>query len=361
MKRFLPALLLLASVFPSFCDALLYKSNEFGMPLQPVEPYRRDESRWILEVRTTGKDEVRRLYDRGKEARRWEVSWTEGGTRKVEREIAAGVLSARRLYDGAGALLQEDQYEDGTLLQKTVLTYAGGRLTKVRVQAADGSLSYAEQYVYGMNGTLREVRRTGTGEEVRTSSYVFGPAGLSEERTSSKDTLFISRYDARGRLTSREKRKGDQTLSREDFSYRLETDALLKSTERLPLEGKTIERLYDAAGRLASEAATVSGAVVEESTYTRNDQGGVTARSRRSSRGMELWRYSLDDKGKASREEYFLRGSLQKVTVYGEGKLRTDEIYKDEELYLKVYFDGDIRLKEEVYAGGKVLRERKVD
>ena len=97
------------------------------------------------------------------------------------------------------------------------------------------------------------------------------------------------------------------------------------------------------------------------STYTRNDQGALTARSRRSPRGMELWKYSLDGKGKVTREEYFLLGSLQKVTVHGEGKLRTEEIYKDEELYLKVYFDGDTRIKEEVYSGGKLLRERKVD
>ena len=76
---------------------------------------------------------------------------------------------------------------------------------------------------------------------------------------------------------------------------------------------------------------------------------------------MELWKYSVDDKGKVSREEYFLLGSLQKVTLYGEGKLRTEEIYKDEDLYLKVYFDGDTRVKEEVYSGGKLLRERKVD
>ncbi len=361
MKLLLPALLLLSCVLPGFGDALLYKSNEFGMLLQRIEPYRRDESQWVLEVSTTGEDEVRRLYDRGKEARRWEISWTEGGTRKVERELSAGVLSARRLYDGAGALLQEDQYDNGELAQKTFLTYTGGRLTRVRVQAADGSLNYAEQYVYGMKGTLREVRRTGTGSEVRTSSYVFGSAGVSEERTSSKDTLFISRYDAQGRLASREKRKGDQTLSREDFSYRLETDALVKSTERLPQEGKTIERLYDEAGRLASEASTVGGAVVEESFYARNDKGGLISLSRRSPRGMELWRYSLDDKGKVGREEYFLRGSLQKVTVYGPGKLRTEEIYKDEELYLKVYFDGDSRLREEVFAGGKILRERKAD
>ena len=138
MRRLLLAFLLLTSVFPVFGEASLYTSNEFGMILRPVEPYRRDESRWILEVSTTGKDEVRRLYDHGREARRWEISWTENGTRKVERELAGGVLSARRLYDGAGGLLQEDLYDNGTLTQKTALTYAGGRLTRVRVQTGDG-------------------------------------------------------------------------------------------------------------------------------------------------------------------------------------------------------------------------------
>jgi YD repeat-containing protein len=361
MKRFFLALLLLPWVFPGFSDVLFYKSNEFGMLLQPVEPYRRDESRWMLEVTTAGQGEVRRLLDHGKESRRWEVSWTENGTRKVERELVAGVLSARRLYDGTGSLLQEEQYNGGTLAQKTLLTYAGGRLARARVQAADGGLIYAEQYVYASNGTLREVKRTGTAGEMRTSSYVFGPSGVSEDRTSSKDTLFISRYDTRGRLASRERRKADQTLSREDFSYQPEADVPVKSTQTLPLEGRTIERLYDAAGRLASETSTVKGAEGEEDRYTRNDQGALTARSRRSPRGMELWKYSLDEKGKVNREEYFLLGSLQKVTVYGKGKLRTEEIYKDEDLYLKVYFDGDTRVKEEVYSGGKLLRERKVD
>jgi hypothetical protein len=361
MKRLLLAFFLLPWALPGFADTLLYRSNESGMLLQPIERYRRDESRWTLEVTASGKDEVRRLLDHGKETRRWEVSWTGDGTRKVERELAAGVLSARRLYDGAGTLLQEEQYEGGALMQKTILSYAGGRLARQRVQAANGSLIYAEQYVYGTKGTLREVRRTGTESDVRTSSYVFGPAGLSEERTSSKDTLFISRYDARGRLASRERRKGEQTLSREDFSYQPDKDVPLKSTETLPVEGRTVERHYDAAGALASESSSVSGAAAEESTYTRNDKGALIARSRRSPRGMEVWKYSLDEKGKVNREEYFLLGSLQKVTDYGEGKLRTEEIYKDEELYLKVYFDGDTRVKEEVYSGGKVLRERKFD
>jgi antitoxin component YwqK of YwqJK toxin-antitoxin module len=359
MSRPLIAFFLILGVLPGCADALLYKSNQFGMLLLPIEPYRRDESEWVLEVHATGKDEVRRLYDRGSETRRWEISWTERGTRRVERELFSGVLAARRVYDAAGSLLQEEQYDKGVLVQKSVLTYSEGHLSRLRMLASDGSLVDAAQYLYGKNGTLREVRHTDTAGDVRVSSFVFGPAGVSEERTSSKDTLFISRYDARGRLTNVERRKGEQTQSREDFFYRPETDLLLSSTESLPQEGKAIERRYDDGGRLASEATTASRAVVEEGAYTRDAQGRVTARTRRSSHGLETWKYALDDQGKVSREEYFLRGSLQKVTAYGQGKLRTEEIYKDEELFLKVYYDGDTRLKEEVYSGGKVLRERK--
>ena len=74
---------------------------------------------------------------------------------------------------------------------------------------------------------------------------------------------------------------------------------------------------------------------------------------------METWRYTLDDAGKVAREAYFRLGGLVKVTVHGEGKLRTEEFYEDEELVLKAYFDGDTRLREEVYAEGKLIRERK--
>jgi hypothetical protein len=47
-----------------------------------------------------------------------------------------------------------------------------------------------------------------------------------------------------------------------------------------------------------------------------------------------------------------------KVTVHGEGKLRTEELYRDGELFLKVFYDGDTRLREEVYSNGGLQRER---
>ena len=359
MKPRLLLPLLLLSVFPVFGKELFYRSNRIGMLLERIEPYRRDESQWVVGILGATRSEVRRLYDKGREERRWEISWTAAGTQKVERELADGVLAARRVYDAGGDLLQEEKYEAGVLAEKSVFTYAGSRLSRLRVLAPDGEVISVEQYLYATSGTLREVRRTGAGGDARLSAYVVGPAGFSNERTTAGDALFIARYDTRGRVASRETRRGDETVSREDFTFRPDSEYLLSSLKKLPAEGKLIDGRYDEAGRPVSETTRAGGTVVEEISYARDAQGGLTGKTRRTAAGLETWRYTLGADGKASREEYFRRGSLEKIMVHGEGKLRTEELYRDGELFLKVFFDADTRLREEVYEGGKLLRERK--
>ena len=100
-RRLSPALVLL--VFFLACAArgsaeeLFYKSNDFGMVLAPIPAYMRHDSRWVLRVQRTDSDEERRLFDNGKEVRRWQVSWNRDRTQKVERESAGGTLAARRV------------------------------------------------------------------------------------------------------------------------------------------------------------------------------------------------------------------------------------------------------------------------
>ena len=351
--------LLLAYPLPAFSDTLLFRSDDVGMTLQPIAPYLRDSTRWILAVQRNGDNEVRRLFDNGKEVRRWETTWSEKKSRREEREYSLGLLSARRIFDASGNMMQEDSYDAGKLTQKSLFTYSGDRLSRMRSLAPDGKVISTEQYLYATNGALREVRRTGANGDDRFSSYVSGPTGVSEERNTVGDVLSILRYDTQGRLVSREQRRGDDMLVREDFIYRSESQFLLSSREKAPAQGRVIERRYDESGRLVSETTTEKGAVIVEVTLTRDEKRQVIEKGRRSATGLETWKYSLDGQGKVTREEYFRLGSLQKVTVYGQGNLRTEEYYKDEELVLKAYFDGDTRLREEVYTGGTLVRERK--
>jgi YD repeat-containing protein len=358
MKAFLLAALLAVSALPLFAQELVYRSNSFGMLLERVEQYRRDESEWIMGITRAGSGETRKLYARGKEVRRWEVSWSADGTQRIERELDKGKLAARRIYDAAGNLLQEEEYSSGRLAQKSQFTYRGSRLMKMRLLKADGSLSYTEQYVYSTSGALREVRRTGPGSSVRLSAYVFGPAGLTEERNSSRDVTFVARYDTSGRLASREQRRGDAMLSREDFTYRADSDRLASSVEKLPAQNEQVERRYDEEGRLVSETRRSGAAVAEESAYARDEKGRLTGRTRRTAAGLETWKYALGEDGRTTREEYYRRGMLERVTIFGVGNMRTEDFYREDGVFLRVYYDGDQRLREEVFEGGKLVRER---
>jgi len=355
MKPALLALLFFCTI-RSFGEEIFYTSNASGMLLQRVSAYRRDETEWIVSVNKSAAAETRRLLDNGVESRRWETTWS--STQKVERELVGDVLQYRRVYDAGGALLQEEQYKSGELSQKSIFTYSAGRLMRMRAVDGAGAQIYAEEYLYATNGSLRQVVRTGSPGEVTSSSFVAGPAGLSEERVHGVDANYVVRYDVQGRVEDREERRGTALVSREDFTYQGDGDALAHSTLSLPADSTVVERTYDDGGLLATETTTTKGAVVLQDTYTRDEKGQVTVKVRRGPLGIESWKYTRDDAGVVKREQYSLRGSIVKVTLYGEKSQRVEELYANGEVVLKVYYDGDTRLKEQVYKGGVLLRER---
>ena len=358
MRTFLILATLMLAALPCLPQELYYRSDQMGMMLAPLPPALRDDSRWVVGVTRRGSDEDRRLYDNGKEVRRWETTWNADGTRRVERESAGGALTARRVYDSRGALLQEDAYAGGTLSGTTLYSYLGGRLVTRRELDARGKEQSRDTYIYADDGRLREVRHTLAGGGADLSSAVSGGSGLAEQRTLVDGTLLVERYDADGRLIRREKKSADGSSVVEDLRYDAATGKLASTRERRSAEGAVVDRRYDAAGLLAEETITVKGVVSETSDYQHDSGGRVTVRTRRSAAGIETWRYTYTDSGDLRREEYFQRGVLTKVTVHGDGRARTEELYRDGELFLKVYYDGDTRLREEVYDNGRLIRER---
>jgi len=257
-----------------------------------------------------------------------------------------------------GGLLEEDQYSKGKLTQKSLFTYASSRVVRVRVLNADGTLQYNKDYFYTSRGSLREVRETG-GKDGRESAFVAGASGPSEEWNRNGDDLFISRFDDRGRTVERERRAGKELVSREEFTYQKDTDNLLSSVEKIPGEGKTIRRSYDSTGRILSENVTVAGKVVEETGYARDDKGRVLRKLQRDADGLEEWRYTLDNAGKLTEEDYYRRGTLEKETLYTGDNTRTEQLYQSGVLFMRVYYEGDHRAREEVYDNGTMVRERK--
>jgi hypothetical protein len=360
MSRTGAILFLLLGALPALSEELFYRSNSAGMLLERIAGWRRDEFEWVAGVEKSAGREVRRLYAQGEESRRWETSLGEESSPSEEREFASGRLAGRRVYDPSGSILTEESYRDGALLERTVFTHAGSRLTRARTTGPDGSLLHAEEYLYASRGTLRGVMRTLSDGRTSQSRFFAGFSGLAEERNTAGDALFIARYDTRGRVVERERRDAQGLASREDFVFRLESNTLESSAETLPRVGKVARRRYDDKGLLAVEVVTGPGSAVERIEYRRDEEGRATAKRRQSAAGIEQWAYSYDAHGDLATEEYALKGSREKLTVYTEAG-RVEEMYAEGELFLKVTWEGESRVKEEVYEGGVLVRVRPIE
>ncbi len=338
-------------------DTTLHRSNEAGMILEPIPAFRRDEYEFVMEVERTGDVETRRLFQSGKVVRRWEIASAADGAR-TEREFSGSVLAARRAYNPSGSLLWEETYADGKLSQKSLYEYTEGHLVSVRVQDAKGALIYKESYMLSDRGSLRQVRRVNADGTVASSWYAAGGTGLGEEREDTGDASYVRRFDPKGRLTDVELWKGGEISSRRELTYRGDSTLLLSAVETIPAKNTRIDEDYDAEGRLLAQRVSVSGAETEHTDYTRNKDGTVDVARRVGPEGVEEWRYTYTASGDVATEKYYRKGSLEKVTVYTAKGERYEELYKDNELFLRAYYKDDAKTKEEVWDKGVLVRER---
>ncbi|HEY9595223.1 MAG TPA: hypothetical protein VHE79_12135, partial [Spirochaetia bacterium] len=259
MRKGLVALFLLLSVLGG-AEQQVYRSNSIGMRLERIAPYLRDRSQWVLTVETTPTTEVRRLWEDGKEKRRWEIS-TQGAER-VEKELVGKSLVARRTRDDRGNLLEEEEYTDGALTRKTLFGYTGGRLRRARVLGADGTVLATVEYLYATNGALRQVTRTTGAGAAQVSAAVGGPSGVSEQRDTAGDDTRVVRYDAAGRVVNEVHRRGDAVLDDRELRYRPEAGTLESATETDDA-GTVIESAYDDGGYIMTRKVTRKGSLVE--------------------------------------------------------------------------------------------------
>ena len=345
-----------------------FRSDEMGLAVEPIPEFRTDEFPWVLAVERTagggGWTETRRLLGGGTEERRW-VRVRSADGRTEEREERGGRVAARRLSGAAGELLQEELFEAGVLASRSVFEYAAGRLVRVRVFAADGSLASTVEYLTAPSGRLREVRWTAADGSLRTESQAAGGTGslaggaaVSEERTRDGGELRTTRYDEAGRAVVREYRGPDGLVSRERLAYRGDSRTPVASTTEWPAQKKVVETSRDEYGLAIDETTSVAGAVTERVTWTRDGEGRVLVMRRTGTGGIREVRSTWAADGTLEREEHFFRGARVKNVIRLAGGERIEELFEEGELFLRVHYRGDTRVREEVILDGVVVRER---
>jgi YD repeat-containing protein len=331
-----------------------YVSNDLGMALEKIGWYRLEEFPYILMVESAGPRETRTLLHQGEELQRWEY---EDGEQRFYRD---SVLEQVLRYDARDRLIEEQLYSDGTLSRRTVYHYTRDVLERSETFGPEGALLYRDFYRLSPYGQLRRVVREDPRADQRFA-LDDGSRGVAEERYGNNRERRINRYDSQGRLVERERWYEGQLVERERIEYNGDGGKRSVSTlEDLALERITL-RSYDQQGRVVRIEVSEKGEPVERTVHRRDEEGRIVETTTRGSRGIENWRFEYDQEGRLAREEYRLRGSLEKIILYsrdGEEMLRVEELFREGRLFMRVHYRSEQKVREEFLSDGEVVRVR---
>ena len=355
----LAALLFLLAVGSSFCETRLFRSNSLGMVFDEIDPATQSEHTYVLSVEEQIKERVSRLLSEGEEQKRWERTLHTNGTVREERTYSEGKLSSYHLYADNRNLLEEIRYSeaDGNVLSRSRYQYSGQTLSSVEVFDGEDSSLYRERYAYTKTGLLREIERSYPDGSFRLSAFNFGGGeGLAETRSRQDSRMQIYRYDTSGRMIYLEVWDGASLSSSKSWQYRSDEKKphTIEEYDR-QINLRTTQHLDDS-GRLQREEK--EGRIKEQILYSYDDEDQLTAKVITGSSGRVEWKYEYDEEGEIWKERLYRKGSLEKVKTHTDDESWYEEIYRAEEVVLRVYYTGGEKTSEQFLQNGKVVSER---
>ncbi|MEE8440506.1 MAG: hypothetical protein V3S41_02200, partial [Spirochaetia bacterium] len=294
----------------------------------------------------------------GKEIQRVEV--VREGTTTTETVFQNDILKNRTVRRDDGILLHETRYSGGALIERGEYHYEGSRLTSRDVFGPADVLLYRESYSYWRDGTLRSMVKEEQ-SEIQTE-YRYKDGRLEEEWVSRPGESERFEFDAAGRLVIREVFAEDELTEQEVRLYwSADSGSLLRQVVMSAGE-KTVRRGYDERGRLTSERVEDSGNLVSELTRTFSEEF-LVLEVESDSQGERLWEYLYAEDGERERVNYRENGQLVEVRhlVLGADDAPADrmtELFNRGEPVLRIYYEGRLRLREEVIRNGEVIRTR---
>ena len=347
--------------------AELYRSNAVGIQGEWINPDDADPqdpepSEYLLEVSFIDGTEIRRLLNAGEEIQRVEV--IREGTTTTEEIFRNGGLENRTVRRDDGVLLHETRYSGGALTERWEYHYEGSLLTSREVFGQADELLYRESYSYWGTGTLRAIVKEEQAE-IRTE-YRYKDGRLEEEWVSRPGESERFEFDGAGRLVIRELFADEELTEQEVRLYwGADSGSLLKqvvvsSGERITRRG------YDERGRLISERVEESGSLVSELVRTFGEEF-LVLEVETDGDGERRWEYQYTEEGERERVAYREDGQLVEVRylVLDASDLpdevqadRMTELFNRGEPILRIYYEGQQRLREEVIRNGEVIRTR---
>jgi YD repeat-containing protein len=358
MKRSLFILLTLFIVTAAYTEIKYFRSNEIGITLEKIEWYRVDEFEYVVTLEEKDNTVIKRLYKDEEEIKRWEIHFDKRMRKIKESEYQNNLLYAVLLYNKDGSLHEELLYTQGKLYEKKLYHYSKRGLSKVQTSNEIDEILYEDFYSLASSGRLRSVIRIWANGNIRISRFAFGSGLLVEQREYIENKMYIARFDSKGRLISWEQWQDDKLEKSKLIVYNPETGNKEREEETDHTANESIVRLYDDKGNLLKEDAASGSSIQSEVTYEYDDKGRLLVKRVKGPLGIEEWRYFYNDADKLVKEEYWRRGFHEKTTFYTEETSYYEEIYRENEVFLRVYYENEKKVKEEFIIDGKIEKVR---
>jgi hypothetical protein len=358
MKRFL--VLFLTLFLPQFISAEIkyFKSDEVGITLEQIAWYRIEEFEYVVSLEEKDNTIIKRLYKNQKEVNRWESVYDNNARKIKESEYSENILTSILKYNKDGAVSEEYLYTQGELSEKQVYHYTKIGLAKIQAFNGKDELLYEDFFSLSRNGRLRSVIRIWANGNIRISRFAFGSSILVEQREYIESKMFITRFNSKGKVISWEQWQDERLENSKVIVYNSDLSIIQREEETDHLKNQTTVRIYDENGHLLNEEVSLNSSKQSEVQYEYDNKGRLIVKRIKGPLGIEEWRYFYNDADKLLKEEYFLRGFHEKSTYYeGEGSYY-EEIFRDDEVFLRVYYKEDKKVKEEFIVDGKVEKIR---
>ncbi|MBN2658828.1 MAG: hypothetical protein JXR86_17370 [Spirochaetales bacterium] len=359
MKKTRIFLFLIAGSFSLFPQEY-YRSNSMAMELEILDgnsDWSREEG-WILEARTEGFSRQLILFHDRIEKNRFEKQFSPGGRLLYSSRLKGRLLQEETFYDLAGNVERENFYnEEGTLIEEKTYHYSKeGILESVEILKA-GQLPLTQNYSLRQDGSLRSVEIESSDSLLNRSSVVRFNESLYMDEQREGDVRVVRYRNQEGQLMEKVRYQAGKMILREKRNYSeagLLSDVVVEDIS----SGKKNIRIMNEM-ELVEKEELYRNDEFQERTLFFYDSDLLVRKERRGTGFRESWffRYEGDT---LSEEDFYERGVLVYRKKYDrdDQKNYIQELYDGDELFMKVYFRKEVKIREEFISAGEVTRTR---
>lgn len=362
MKRLPAVALALLATLGLWASPEWWKSDEAGFPVERLgaAPANPPADYWWFEEDSADGVTEKNLYQGSQEKKKILDSAAPTPRHRIERTWQGSNLVDEAEYGSGGEMLRESAYSadtPGGLLWTESYEYTKGKLTRVSRVDAEGKETGSRSYRYDPEGRLLSVELDGYYGQVDVGTLGHGGLPQAFWQDAPDGTMRIEMFDRLGNVASVSFVKGAKAYAVQRFAYdkagRLLSDSLSNTDE-----GTSVLSTYGNDGRLAARVMKKGDATIESREYQWDKAGNLIVETRSLPLPIVRIDRSWDEKGKLLREERRENGELLLVVNYEPNSVRVEETWAHGQLVVKTRFENGIKVLEEFFKDGVVVRTR---